>query len=1056
MRLLVLLLLLGSGGWAQVSLTGSVRSAGHPIPGAQVTASLDGHSISTLTDEAGQYRLAGLKRGSWSFRVKMFGFSTITQEVLIDDQPKPVDWTLELKLEASSPARSSIQPSDVKVSAPDPNPDVLPSLPPLADDANATEAFLLSGSLSRGLQIQPTEGSSDTDSGSKKKSKRDQKSSGKSQPGIFGSGAGGGNDALQVKKVSRGLRKISNKSARASSIGNNNGGSLANIHGAAYWTTSDSGWNARPFSVTGQEMPRPDLGQNRVDLSVGGPVHIPALGGSEDPFFFVSYSRASSHTPYVGVSQMPSLQERSGDFSQSSVRGPVTVFDPMNGMPFPGDRVPRSRIDRIATGLMAFIPPANQSTPIQNYQIATSVPVDTQGVGIRLNHNPGSRNHVAFSFNRQERAVNNAQLYGFRDDVQGQGFTSDLSFTRSLRSNLVLKMRWSFRRSASDTTPFFAYTTDVSAALGIPGTSHNPVDYGPPNLAFSNFGKLSDASALLRRDQSSTAGADLTWVKGSHNVAFGGGFRRLQFNNRTDQNGRGSFTFTGLLTSAFDSNGLPLAGTGYDFADFLLGLPHSMSVRYGAANNYFRSSDGSAYVQDDWRIRPNLTFNFGLRYDYLGAFTEKYGRMANLDIAPAFTGVAVVTPGGQGPYSGLFPAALIDPDRNNFSPRLGVAWKPSRTSQTQIRLGYGWYYNPAIYEQIAPKLASQPPFATTAKQSTSLDHPLSIEEGFSAPSSMKIRNTWAVDRGYRTGYAQTWNLAVQRELPHAFVVEVGYLGTKGTRLDVVRLPNRAAPGSPLTAQDRQMIPTAVSFVFESSDGNSIYHAAQVRLARRFKRGISLNALYTFSRSIDDVSSFDGLSNVVAQDANDLRAERGLSSFDRRHVLILSYILTSPIGDRSTFISASGPLGRMLKNWTLEASLIAESGLPFTARLLGNRADAAGTGVVGSSRADSTGAPVLAPDGLFNTAAFAIPPLTQFGNAGRDTIPGPALVTQNLTFGRTFRLGERLRLRVRLDATNLTNRVSYVGLGTVVNAPDYGLTLAAAPMRTLSLATRLRF
>src|SRR5262249_44941294 len=158
----------------------------------------------------------------------------------------------------------------------------------------------------------------------------------------------------------------------------------------------------------------------------------------------------------------------------------------------------------------------------------------------------------------------------------------------------------------------------------------------------------------------------VTFVRKKHNLSFGGDFRRMQRNNYSE-NGRGGFSFSGIKTSAFDANGQPLPGTGFDFADFLLGFPQSSSIRFGAANTYFRAQEYNAYGSDDFRIRPGLTLVAGLRYEYFTPFAEKYGRIANLDIAPGFTGVAVVTPGQVGPYTGDFPNALVNADKKLLS-----------------------------------------------------------------------------------------------------------------------------------------------------------------------------------------------------------------------------------------------------------------------------------------------------------------------------------------------------------------------------------------------------
>src|SRR5205814_3324823 len=258
--------------------------------------------------------------------------------------------------------------------------------------------------------------------------------------------------------------------------------------------------------------------------------------------------------------------------------------------------------------------------------------------------------------------------------------------------------------------------------------------------------------------------------------------------------------------------------------------------------------------------------------------------------------VAVVPPGKPGPYTGDFPSSLVNPDKNNFSPRVGIAWRPTPKGRLLVRSGYGIFYNGSIYSHFTRQLGSQPPFAASSGTlTTSIAQPLTLQNGFPTVASSIITNTYAIDRYYGLGYAQTWNLSVQREFPHSIIVELGYQGTKGTRLDIQRLPNRAAPGSPLTAEQRRQIGNAQGFTFESSEGNSIYHALQTRVTRRMQRGIAAYGTYTYGKSIDNASTFGGGGATVAQNDKDLRAERGLSSFDKRHALSLNYMLESPVG-----------------------------------------------------------------------------------------------------------------------------------------------------------------
>jgi hypothetical protein len=399
----------------------------------------------------------------------------------------------------------------------------------------------------------------------------------------------------------------------------------------------------------------------------------------------------------------------------------------------------------------------------------------------------------------------------------------------------------------------------------------------------------------------------------------------------------------------------------------------------------------------------------------------------------------------------------VDPDGNNIAPRVALAWRPFSKSRFQVRGGYGWYYNSSVISQAATRLAQQPPFAQSGSLVTSDEQPLTLETGFSLIPQDKVTNTYAVDRRYRAGYAQTWNLAVQHELPYSLVIEAGYLGTKGTRLDMQRWPNRTAPGSPLSADDRARIGNATGFMFDSSEANSIFHAGQLRVMRRFQRGISANALYTFGKSIDNASSIGGGGGVVAQNDRDLRAERGLSSFDRRHTLNLFYMFTTSAGRGGRRGLAGGFAGSLLNDWTLSGGVTIRSGSAFTAQVLGNRSDQGGAGTIGSGRADATGLPVTSGDGFFNLLAFRTPPAGRYGNAGRNTIPGPAFFSMNMAVGRAIHLGEgRRSLDIRMEANNLFNSVNIARIGTTVNAVNYGLALDTSAMRAMTINLRMRF
>ncbi len=1093
------------------SQTGTVKADGQPVPGAVVRATQGERVLGTVTDASGVYTLDGLSPGAWVLHVEMFGFQPARRPVQVGAQPPKIDFNLELldRQAAAPPAAGAAQLPD-EPERPDARPMAGPTDPNALGAENANEAFLVSGSLSRGLEAQRGEfgpfgeaafdrmemmraagfgppgaggpGEPDGGPGGPLEGRGGPvggpggfggppggfrggpppggvvgRGGVGGPPGGFRGGPPGGGDAGRGGPGGRGgpppgAARGGPREAGVASVIGNRARRGSPVNASLFFTLRNSALDARPLSLNGLDQPKAAYAQSRFGFTFGGPLRIPKVLSSERTFLFLSYFGSLTRNPYSAVGIVPGPAERAGNLSLVD----AVIHDPATRAPFPSNTIPASRIHPIARGLLPYIPPPNQPGQVQNYRYEGAAAQDSHNLSLRLNQTLSRTDRLAGSFNTQSRAGNNLQMFGFRDESSGSGFNVDLSWSHNLARRSVNSLRASVNSNRSEMVPFFAFGRNVAGQLGIGGTSSEAVNFGPPNLSFTNYAALADASPSLQRTYSFGVSESLSLPRGAHNLSFGVDFRRNFVNTRTDQNGRGSFSFSGLATSGFDARGLPQAATGYDWADFLLGLPQSASIRYGSANTYFHGDSLAFFGQDDWRMRRNLTLNLGLRYEYLEPLREKYGRIANLDIAPGFTGVAVVTPGQTGRYTGLFPEGLIDPDRNNFSPRAGLAWRGSQKRPMQVRAGYGLHFNGGVYNQFARQLAAQPPFANTNSINTSAGAPLTLADGFTLTVPGKqVTNTFAVDRHYRVGYAQTWSFSVQQELPSALVVEIGYLGTKGTRLDVQRSPNRAAPGSPLTAEQRRQIGNAIGFLFNSAEANSIHHAAQVRVTRRLRGGLSGMLLYTFGKSIDNSSTFGGVGNAVAQNDRDLRAERGLSSFDRRHALTTNLLISSPVGGRGGLLASHPAATRLLRDWTLTWSVTANSGPPLTARVLGNRSDAGGTGVTGSGRADSTGLAVDAGTGFFNFAAFGVPLAGRFGNAGRNTVPGPDLLSMNASVGRSIQLGDRRRVEIRLEANNVTNHPSVTNFGTVVNSLLYGLPIAAGRMRSMQATLRFR-
>ncbi len=1044
-----------------------------------MTAAQAGRKLATATDADGRFAFPALGGGAWTIQVAMFGFEPAKKEVTFTPGT-PAEWDFTLQM-AESPVAKRIEgmaraagnsngnnldaqiQSEIGASTAQPGP--APAV------ANGNDAFLVSGSLSQGLQAGAAPdsgpgfppgggfgGGPGFDGMSAQTPNAPGFGGGGDAGGAGGGPGGGGRGGFGGPGGGGGGRRgPGGGPPGARQFGNRrrpNG-----IHGMAFFTLGNSALDAKPFSITGQNIAEPSYAQSRFGLVAGGPLVIPKLVKDPSTFFFFSYFGTRNRNPYTAVETVPTALERAGNFSQSlQTSGPVSIYDPSTHAPFAGNAIPASRIDPIAQKLLAYFPPPNQPGTVNNYEFQASVPQNSDNLGLRAQRNVSSKDRLAYHFSYQRRDGDGAQPYGFMDAATGSGLTTDLTWTHNFTPATINSARVTFNRNTNETTPFFANGQNVAAELGIAGTSGNPLNYGPPGLNFTNFGALSDASPVLTRNQGQTFAESVILSRGTHTVTLGAQYGRNDLNSLTDPNGRGTFNFTGLATSAVNAQGFPTAGTGFDFADYLLGLPQSSSIRYGDSDVYLRENVWSGFAMDDWKVNPNLSLTLGVRYEYFSPMTEKYERLANLDIAPGFAGAAVVTPGQSGPYTGAFPAGLINPDLNNFSPRLGLAWKVPRFKRsTLVRAGYGIYYNGQGYIGLGSRLAQQPPFAVSNNVNTSAANLLTLAEGFVTTTAADITNTYAVDRNYRTPYAQSWNFSIQHELSRGFFVELGYQGTKGTRLDILTVPNEGPSSTGLTGGRTIQAGNIAGYTYDSSVGDSIYHALTVHAMQRLRHGISVNAYYTYSKSIDDSSTFGGAGNTVAQNWLDLAAERGLSSFNRGQYLDVNFVLTSPVGLDRSGVSSEGWRGRLLRDWQLSGEVTAETGTPLTARALGNTALLAQTAGVGSGRAEATGLPVSSGSGFFNPAAFTIPPPGEYGDAGRNTIPGPGLFALNIAFARSFQFGEsRRRFELRFEANNVLNTVNITNVYTVVNATNYGLASTASTMRTLDVVTRFRF
>jgi hypothetical protein len=1079
-------------------ISGSTRSGKTPLPGVTVTAAntLTGKKYATATNSEGKFGLSGIPRGRYVVRVEFMGFAAFTQEAVLNPENPSAKVDAELILASRQQEQSNSNNAAIAAAgrgfqslAMDSalsslsgassgfggtggggqgNSD-LSSLPMNGAGAEGpTESVSVSGAQGR---TQDFGGGSEEDLQQRIQEFRDRAQ--REGGGGFGGGGGGGfggpgGGMIVLGRMPKGFN-------------------INQPHGMLYFSDDNAGLDARSYSLTGIESPKADYNQARFGVNIGGPLNIPKIfNGGNKWFFFAGWNGSRGSTPYDAFSTVPTQDERGGNFSGAKYNDgkPVQIFDPRTGQQYQFNGVQNeldpSLISPSATALLKYIPLPNiaKTASGQNFQYVTSAASNSDSVNLRLIHNLGassgpgfglfggggggsgggrrSQNNINFGLNwsrSSNNIVNPFPSLAGGTGTQGLNASAGWTYGKGRVTNIF---RVNYNHNHVSTTNLYSNVIDVSGpgGAGIGGISNDPFNWGLPGISFTSFGGLSDPTPRRELDQTYSISETVAWNRGKHNWRFGGDYRRILQSFRSARSAEGSFVFTGFATSQYATGSTqPVTGTGYDFADFLLGFPQQTSLQSGANSYNFRANAFDFFAQDDWRFRSNLSFNLGLRYEYNGPYTEAENQIANLDVAPGFTAAVPVLPGHAGPFDGTFPGSLVRPDRKNFAPRIGIAWKPQK--QMVVRTGYGINYNLAQYGTMIQNFAFQPPFANTATNATDVNgligtSPLKLTNGFPATGNT-VTNNFAVNPNYRLGYVQVWNLDIQRELPGGVVMNAGYNGAKGTRLDTERA---------------LVVSGGQPFTYESSEGNSILHAASVRLRKRMAKGLGLSAQYVFSKSIDDASSIGGGGSVVAQEAFDISADRGLSSFDQRHKFTGNWILDLPFGENRRFVT-KGALSHILGGWQWSGDFTVGSGLYFTPRILGGGLDIS-RGVSGSLRANVIAGQSISvsdPTTLrwFNTAAFCSPSAacanpngSRFGDAGRNIIEGPGQVSMSMSLNKTIQIKESRALELRASANNVFNTVHFTSINAVVNSFTFGEVTGTGGMRRVTLLARFRF
>jgi len=1008
---------------------GQVTFNGLPVPGATVTATHDDQKVVTTTTPDGVYRFPNLADGAWSLRVEMIGFAPAMQEIMLPADAMPRMWELSLlpfdeiaKTAVAAPAApppqtaSSDRPSANGTSA---RADTPPAGFRRAEVAAAPRSAGAPAAAPGGNPPPPAEPAANQEAAS---------------------------DGLLINgSVNNGA---ASPFAQPAAFGNNRRRPGSLYTASAGFTGSNSAWDARPYSIGTQPSIRPDYNDLHFVGTFQGILKIPGVV-QKRPNVFLGYQRTDDHFATTTLTTVPTALERSGDFSQSvdAFGNSIRIVDPRTGLPFANSAIPSGRISPQAAALLNFYPAPNvDNGGRSNYQSPLLSNTRQDSVQTRVNQGINQRNSLVGTASYQRTTTDSTSLFGFQDQTHASTLDTAVSWTRRFSPFFTLRPRYQFTQQTNQTDPFFAGRTNVSGDAGIFGNDQSPQNWGPPTLSFlSGIASLNDARPDFTQLRTHAAGAEGYLSRGRHYFTIGGDLKHQHVAINAQQDPRGRLTFNGAMS-------------GYDFADFLLGLPQTSSIAFGNADKSFRAWSSDLYITDDLRLTPALTINAGVRWEFEGPMSERENRLVNLDVANGFAAASpVLASNPQGPLTNQrYDASLVKADYRGIQPRTAVAWRPIPGSSVVVRAGYGIYRNTSVYQPIATLLAQQPPLSRTFSIDNTAAHPLSLANPF-ALAAANGSNTFAVDPDFRVGYAHNWQASLQRDLPASLTVTATYLGTHGSNLIQEFLPNTNPPGA---ANPCPSCP--VGFIYLTSNGHSSRHAGQLQLRRRLRNGLTWTTQYTLSTAKDNATAFTGgvasgaslLNSSVAQDWRNLDAEWGPSSFDQRHNVTAQVEYTTGVGVRGGGL-LTGKKAALWKGWTLSSQLTTGSGLPFTPVYL---TAVPGTGVIGSVRASLTGAAASdVPAGYYlNPAAYAPPQAGQWGTAGRNSVRGPAQFNLNAAITRSFPWSSNRSWDWRIDATNVLNRVTYSTINTQVGAYLFGLPTTANQMRKIQASLRLRF
>jgi len=809
------------------------------------------------------------------------------------------------------------------------------------------------------------------------------------------------------------------------------------------------------------------LRRNQFGSTVSGPVFLPrTYNGRDRTFFLVTWEslRLIDGEAQRGITPWPEMLR--GDFSRAvnALGRPIRLNDPLAGAPFPGNQIPPSRMDPVAVKLAAYYPQPNLAGSANNFISQGNSTQSYNNLGFKVDHNATASDRLSFSTfvrpNEVFDAVVNSRsplpLFGSANNTLD--LLSGVRYLKSITPVFFLDFNVSFSRKTNHQVWPHSGERDWAAEVGFLGGTQNPVAKGLPQVDASGYisiGPAYDIPKIWAFNNYQYAGA-ATWIRGRHNLRFGGDFLRMQYFSRNYGDTRGRVSVLGRFT-------------GEPMADLLLGWPTTTRRQLDGSGPYHLVSNYSGYLQDDFKVTPSLTLNLGLRYELMKPPLEKFGawsmfvpslgkiviagreRVPDFEQRVASTGLAqFITLAAD---AGL-PRTIRKSDFTDFGPRFGFAWRPFGKTTSVIRGGYGIFYgSSSLYR--SDEYSDTYPFSINETYNAVTSNPLALTLSDPFPVSRRsvggVANTTGQEVSLQSQYLQSWNLTIEREFAQGTVIEVAYAGSKGTHLPRrydMNQPYRLLDVRAATGVFPRPYPAFGSINIVNDGSNSIYNSGSVTLRRRFNKRFFVRASYTYAKAIDESSNTGGTiayNFPIAQDSRNLKGERGRSDFDIGHSFAASFIVQPNFGRNV-----------VARGWQFSGTSTIYTGPPFTPKVANfnyNNGEASRPNRIAKGTVPSPSV-----EQWFDRTAFPVVPVGSylFGTSGRNILDGPGTVNLNLSASRRFRFGEGRAVQFRLESFNLPNHPNFNLPENRVDIISGGVISRAKNNRTMQTGLRVEF